>query len=251
MCGRFALIDDPALIADYFAVEDVEPFPPRYNIAPTQPVLIIRPKAKVTGGDNAPNREVLLVRWGLLPTWLKDPKGFPLLINARSETAAAKPSFKAAMRHRRILFAASGFYEWKRHDGKALQAFWVTNQTGGPIAFAGVMETWTGPDGEEIDTAAILTTASKGAVADVHDRMPVAIEPENFSRWLDCKNSEPRDVADLYGAMGDDFYKPIPVSDAVNKVANSSPELLSQVPLKAAEPKPVKPKDDNPQLSLL
>jgi putative SOS response-associated peptidase YedK len=229
MCGRFALIADPKLVEDVFALLDIAPFPPRYNIAPTQPVLVIR--ARPSGGEgNAPDREAMLARWGLLPGWVKDLKGFPTLINARSETAAEKPAFRNAMRHRRVLFPASGFYEWKRDEKeKPLQAYWVRPKRGQVAAFAGLMETWAGPDGSEIDTACLLTTEAKGPIAKVHDRMPVLIQPEDFARWLDCRTLEPRDVASLMAGAASDYGDPVPVSNAVNKVANMGAELIEPV----------------------
>jgi putative SOS response-associated peptidase YedK len=229
MCGRFALIADPKLVEDVFALFDIAPFPPRYNIAPTQPVLVIR--ARPSGGEgNTPDREAMLARWGLLPGWVKDLKGFPTLINARSETASEKPAFRNAMRHRRVLFPASGFYEWKRDArDKPLQAYWVKPKRGRIAAFAGLMETWAGPDGSEIDTACLLTTEAKGGIAKVHDRMPVLVQPEDFARWLDCRMLEPRDVQPLMAGHDDDFGEPIPVSSAVNKVANMGAELIEPV----------------------
>jgi putative SOS response-associated peptidase YedK len=231
MCGRFAFIADPKIIEDVFALLDIDPFPPRYNIAPTQPVLIIRPRpSKPQDGSNAPEREAMLARWGLLPSWLKDPKGFPTLINARSETAAEKPAFRAAMRHRRVILPASGFYEWKRDaKDKPLQAYWVKPKRGGVAAFAALMETWLAPDGSEIDTAAVLTTEAKGPIAGVHDRMPVLLKPEDFARWLDVKGHEPRMVADLLSGDASDYDVPQPVSNAVNKVANTGADLITEV----------------------
>jgi putative SOS response-associated peptidase YedK len=230
MCGRFALIADAKTVVELFSVLDVVPFPPRYNIAPTQPVLVVRAAARSDAASNRPEREAVLARWGLLPGWLKELKGFPTLINARSETAAEKPAFRAAMRHRRVLFPVSGFYEWKRDDkDKPLQAYWVKPKRGQVAAFAGLMETWMGADGSEIDTACILTTEAKGPIASVHDRMPVLIQPEDFARWLDCRTQEPRDVTDLMAGASDDYAVPVPVSNAVNKVANTGPDLIEAV----------------------
>ena len=266
MCGRFALIADAGALEEAFSVLDVDPFPPRYNIAPTQPVLVVRSRPGGGGGANRPDREAVLVRWGLLPGWLKDTKGFPTLINARAETAAEKPAFRAAMRHRRVLFPASGFYEWKRDaKGKPLQAYWVKPKRGQVAAFAGLMETWATADGSEIDTACILTTEAKGPIAKVHDRMPVALQPEDFARWLDCAHTEPRDVADLMAGHDDDYAEPVAVSSAVNKVANTGADLIEPVaahPDAAAAPparSPASPKpprgenddDDSGQMSLL
>jgi hypothetical protein len=132
MCGRFSLLQSPEEVEAFFALEGLEAFPPRYNIAPTQPILVIAAGPPREPGSNRPDREAHLVRWGLLPSWVKDPKEFPLLINARGETAATKASFRAAMRHRRALIPASGFYEWKRDkDTGQKQAYWVRPAGGG------------------------------------------------------------------------------------------------------------------------
>lgn len=230
MCGRFSLVHSPEDVQAFFALEGVEQFPPRYNIAPTQPVLTVVASPTPDKGSNRPDRQAALMRWGFLPGWVKDPKEFPLLINARSETAAEKNSFRAAMRHRRCLIAASGFYEWQRHkETKQSQAWWVPRADGGVAAFAGLHETWIGVDGSEIDTVAILTTEATPEFAVIHNRMPVVIEEQDFSRWMDCKTQEPRHVADLLTAPRDGYFAPVPVSDAVNKVANSGPEIQERV----------------------
>jgi putative SOS response-associated peptidase YedK len=229
MCGRFALVQSPRDLEEIFAVAGLEPFPPRYNIAPTQPVLTVVAAPPREPGSNLPDRRALLARWGLIPGWAKNPNDLPLLFNARSETAAEKAAFRAAMRHRRALIPASGFYEWRREKGRTGQAYWVRPKAGGAIAFAGLMETWLEPGGSEIDTAAILTTAANRDLAGIHDRMPVVIGPADFSRWLDCVNNEPRDVAGLMQPAEPGFFEAIPVSSAVNKVANVGPELQERV----------------------
>lgn len=240
MCGRFALIQGATVVEDGFGVAGVEAFPPRYNIAPTQPVLVVAAGAAREPGSNQPQRQAMLVRWGFIPSWVKDSAQFPLLINARAETAATKASFKAAMRHRRVLVPASGFYEWKGTGRKNAQPYWVRPRQGGVVAFGGLMETWAEPGGAEIDTAAILTCAANSAIAHIHERMPVVVRPEHFSRWLDCVGNEPRDVADIVRPIESDFFEAIPVSDRVNKVANAGPELQEPV-----EPAASPPPDEN------
>ncbi|MEF0939325.1 SOS response-associated peptidase [Rhizobium sp. BR 362] len=240
MCGRFALMETEMKVRELLGYLEHEDFPARYNIAPTQPILVVVSGDRQERGSNLPDRRALLVRWGFTPAWVKDPKEFPLLINARAETAIGKASFRAAMRHRRILIPASGFYEWHRpskESGEKSQAYWIRPRHGGVIAFAGLMETWSSADGSEVDTGAILTTAANRAMRPIHDRMPVVIKPEDFTRWLDCKTQEPREVLDLMVPVQEDFFEAIPVSDRVNKVANMGPEL--QVPV-AIEP-PAKP----------
>lgn len=220
MCGRFALAASPEEVADFLELEALEEFPPRYNIAPTQPVLMV-----VDGP--AGRREGVLVRWGLVPSWVKDPAAFSLLINARAETAVEKPAFRNAMRHRRALIPASGFYEWHRPaDRKApRQPYWIRPRGGGIVVFGGLMETWSSSDGSEIDTGAILTTSANPALENIHHRMPLVIAPEHFARWLDCRNYRPQDVADLLVPADPDLFEAIPVSDRVNSVANSGPDI--------------------------
>lgn len=174
----------------------------------------------------------------------------PLLINARSETAAEKASFRAAMRHRRALIPASGFYEWKRFGPGQAQAYWVKPRDGGIVAFGGLMETWAEPGGSEMDTAAILTTPANERIAHIHHRMPVVIKPVDFDRWLDCIGNEPRDVAELMRPVEPDFFEAVPVSDAVNKVANSGPEIQERVEPMEEPVAGVKPKPDDGQMSL-
>ncbi|MGB7433032.1 MAG: SOS response-associated peptidase [Ahrensia sp.] len=230
MCGRFSLNHPPEEIVSTFGLADVERFPPRYNIAPTQPVLVVSAAPAQMPGSNRPDREAGLMRWGLLPSWVKDPKDFPTLINARSETAATKPSFRAAMRHRRCIVPASGFYEWQRNtQTKQSQAWWVPRSNGDVAAFAALHETYIGHDGSEIDTVAILTTEATGTFAQIHNRIPVVLSPADFARWMDCKTQEPRDVADLLREPPLDYFQPVPVSDAVNKVANSGPHIQQAV----------------------
>jgi putative SOS response-associated peptidase YedK len=229
MCGRFALTQNVDANEEVFAVPGIEEFPARYNIAPTQPILLVTAGYGRATGSNLPDRRALLVRWGLMPAWAKNPGEMPLLINARSETASEKPAFQTAMRHRRSLIPASGFYEWKRDGSGNSQPYWVRPRHGGVIAFAGLMETWSEPGGSEIDTGAILTTAAKGNIAEIHHRTPVVVAPRDFERWLDCRRQEPRDVVELMRPPEPDFFEVIPVSDKVNKVTNTGPEIQEAV----------------------
>ncbi len=255
MCGRFALTADRRVVEEFLAMLFEEDAPARYNIAPTQPILVVISSDKQSPGSNMPERRAMLARWGFIPGWVKDPRDFPLLINARAETAAEKASFRAAMRHRRVLIPASGFYEWHRpskESGEKAQAYWIRPRRQEVVAFAGLMETWSSADGSEVDTAAILTTSANAAMAPIHDRMPVVIRQEDFSRWLDCKTQEPRDVVKFMRPIEDDFFEAIPVSDLVNKVANMGPDV--QAPAGPALEKPApskrKPSSDDSQLTL-
>jgi putative SOS response-associated peptidase YedK len=221
MCGRYALIASPEEIRALMGYLDLDEFPPRHNIAPTQPVAIVR----LERGE----RRFALARWGLVPSWVKDPKTFTLLFNARSEGAAEKPSFRGALRYRRCLFPASGFYEWRRGPGKEKQPFWIHPKGGGIVAFAGLWETWSDPGGGEIDSACILTTAANRTIAPIHDRMPVVVAPEDFARWLDVGEYSPAAVADLMRPAPDDLFEAMEVSKAVNAARNDSPALIEPI----------------------
>lgn len=248
MCGRFVLQDSAEEIIEAFALDGLDELKPRYNIAPTQAILTVRSRA-VPEGSNAPPREAVAMRWGLLPSWVKDPKDFPLLINARSETAATKASFRSAMRRGRILVPASGFYEWKRTEpesgkGKAtIEPFWVRPREGGVIAFAGLSET-NEAGGTPLDTAAIMTVDANDAFRPIHHRMPVVVHADDFDRWLDCEDHDPSAVADILRTPEPDFFEAVPVSDAVNKVRNQGPELIERVD--RASPEPLAPRQDEP-----
>jgi putative SOS response-associated peptidase YedK len=253
MCGRYALTEAPERVREFLALAELEDFPARYNIAPTQPILVVVSGDRQNLGSNLPDRRALLVRWGLMPGWVKDPKEFPLLLNARSETAISKASFKTAMRHRRVLIPATGFYEWHRPDtGEKSQPYWIRPKNGGIVAFAGLMETWSSADGSEVDTGAILTVGANRSLARIHDRMPVVIAPEDFARWLDCRTQEPRAVKDLMVPAQEDFFEAVAVADLVNKVANVGPELQAAVVPGLALPqmKPQKPPKSDSQMSL-
>ncbi len=228
MCGRYALTLPLEAVRALFAAEAPDqPFPPRYNIAPTQPIPVVHP-----GGDGG--RVLTLMRWGLLPSWVKDPASFTLLINARIETAADKPAFRAAMRRRRCLVPASGFYEWQKRGTGPKQPY-LLKPSGEPLfAFAGIHETWTGPDGEEMDTACILTRDANAALAPIHDRMPVVVPPEAWAAWLDCADVDVAEALGLLEPTPDDYFEAIPVGTAVNSARNEGPHL--QAPLDAEAP---------------
>ncbi len=245
MCGRIGLMVPWEQLFEYFSLirpTHMSPqMPPRYNIAPTQPIAVVH---ETNGGE----RVAQLVRWGLVPAWVKDPAEFTLLINARSETAAEKPSFRTAMRHRRVLIPVSGFYEWKRFGkGRKSQPYWVRPRDCGIVAFGGLMETYADANGSEIDTGCILTTAANETFAPVHHRLPLVIKREDFARWLDCRSQEPRDVADLLTPIDDDYFELVPVGDAVNKVVNNSPAIQERVDIAATD---ADTSNDDTQLSM-
>jgi putative SOS response-associated peptidase YedK len=177
MCGRFALIAPGAVLAEQFGLPEEPPIAPRYNIAPTQPVAAVREAA---GGG----RELTHFHWGLIPFWAKDPSMSARMINARSETVAEKPAFRAAFRYRRCLVPADGFFEWQKRNGRK-QPIYIHGADGRPLAIAGIWERWLAPDGSEIESCSLLTTRPNALVAPIHDRMPVLIEPEDYATWLD------------------------------------------------------------------
>lgn len=217
MCGRYTVTSAPEAIRALFRYEERPNFPPRYNIAPTQPIAIVR----LIDGQ----RQFALVRWGLLPSWVKDPKTFSLLINARGESVSTKPAFRAAMKRRRCLIPADGFYEWKPVGGRK-QPYYVRAKSGEPIAFAGLWETWTGPNGEELDTAAIVTTGANRTLLPIHDRMPVIVPQDAFDLWLNTDEVDARTAEAVIHPAPDNLLEAYPVSTAVNRTANDNPKLL-------------------------
>ena len=234
MCGRYAVTSAPEAIRALFGYPEQPNFPPRYNVAPTQPIAIVR---LVDG-----KRQFALVRWGLLPSWVKDPKNFALLINARGESLTEKPAFPAAVKRRRCLIPADGFYEWKA-AGQRKQPYYVRAKSGAPLAFAGLWETWMGPNGEEMETAAIVTTRANRTLAPIHERMPVVVPPEAFDLWLDCAKVDAETAAVLIVPAADDLLEAYEVSTAVNRTANDNAKLIERWSAPAeAEPAPVAPR---------
>jgi len=228
MCGRFAITLPPEAVRQYFAFAEHPNFPARYNIAPTQPIPVVFAAAHSHGRD----RHFQLVRWGLWPSFVKDPREFPLIINARAEGIAAKPSFRAALKRRRWIAIADGLYEWRKPPGGTRAAktpFLIRRRSGEPLAFAALGETWSDPNGGDIDTACIVTTRANGLMSQVHDRMPVILEPGDFSRWLDCDGVPTGEAEALLKPAGEGVLEMVPVSTAVNRVANDDASL--QAPL--------------------
>lgn len=219
MCGRYAITKAPDAMRRLFGYPEQPNFPARYNVAPTQPIPIVR----LFEGK----RQFVLVRWGLIPAWVKDPKTFTLLINARGETVNDKPAFRNAMKYRRCLVPADGFYEWKR-SGATKRPFFVTQKGDTPFAFAGLWESWIGPNGEEVETAAIVTTVASRSIAHIHDRMPVMLPPDAFEMWLDCRNVDAQTAAALITPVADDLLEAREVSSRVNRVVNDTPDLVEQ-----------------------
>jgi putative SOS response-associated peptidase YedK len=232
MCGRFVITSPPAALRQVFGYHEQPNFPPRYNIAPTQPIPV------VTTDNGA--KHFRLMRWGLLPAWVKDPRNFTLVINARAETLEEKPAFRNAIRRRRCLIPADGYFEWQVFDQRK-RPYFIHRRDGEPFGMAGLAETWIGPNGEELDTVAIVTAAASADLAVLHHRVPVTIRREDFDRWLDCGA---HDVAmALLTAPREGEFAWHEVSTRVNRVANDDAQLILPITpeqMAAEEAKPVK-----------
>ncbi len=222
MCSRYSLTSPPEAVRSYFRHRTEHDFPPRYNIAPTQPVGIVRVEPDGSRGFH-------LVRWGLLPPWVKDPSSFATLINARAETAHEKPSFRGALRHKRCLVPADAFYEWTGPVGHK-RPFLIRPKSGGLMAFAGLSESWLGADGSEIDTMAILTVAANTTVGTIHDRMPAILAPSQFDAWLDCRSVDIKPAAAMLMPAADDLLELVEVSSRLNSVRNEGADLQQPAP---------------------
>jgi putative SOS response-associated peptidase YedK len=248
MCGRYVIKTTPDLMRQLLGYPELPNFPPRYNIAPTQPVPIVR--------LNEGKRQFALVRWGLIPGWVKDPRGFSLLHVARSETVNEKPAFRYAMKRRRCLIPADGFYEWNESGRK--EPYFVHAKSGGMIAFAGLWESWMGPNGEEVDSAVIVTVPANALLAPVCDRMPAIVPPEAFDLWLDGAHVDAETAVAMLAPAPDDLLALYEVATAVNRTINDGPELIAPStsppepePTAAAPVKrPRGPKKDERQSSL-
>jgi putative SOS response-associated peptidase YedK len=229
MCGRFAITLTPEAYRAAYGYEEQPNFPPRYNVAPTQPIALVH--------ADGPTRRFRLARWGFLPGWVKDPKAFPLVINARGETLLEKPTFRAALKRRRCIVLADGFYEWRR-EGKAKAPFLIRRTDRGPLHFAGLWETYGDPQGGEIDTAAIVTTDANGIMSAVHDRMPALLDEAGVAAWLDVGGVEDRDAIRLVRPSPDHWLDLVPVSPRVNNVRNDDPGVQEPLAAPAAAPTP-------------
>jgi putative SOS response-associated peptidase YedK len=220
MCGRFAIIQTPEVLKEAFGYDDTPNFPPRYNIAPTQPVPVVHMQEGL--------RRFTLMRWGFIPGWVKDIKQYPLVINIRSETAREKASFRSAFIRRRALLPADGFYEWQRID-KTSRPFLLRRPDRGMFAFAALWETWSSSDGSEIDTVALLNTTANGVISAIHHRSPVILQPDCYDAWLD-PHTQPDNAYRMLQPPPDDFFEMIPLGVAINKVANDGPYVQEKQP---------------------
>ena len=223
MCGRFTLFEPDKVLAREFGVSGIPLLSPRYNIAPSQPVAAVRAAPAGTG------RELALLRWGLIPSWSKDPAIGNRLINARAETASQKPSFRNAFKRHRCLIPASGFYEWQRRELRK-QPFYIRMHDGAPFAFAGLWDRWESPDKGVIETCTILTTATNALLAPIHDRMPVILPPGKYDQWLDPSLQDPDSLAPLLVPFPPEDMAAFPVSPRVNAPSTDDEGCIAPLP---------------------
>ncbi len=225
MCGRFTLAADTKKLAEAFAGFEIpENLPPRYNVAPSQPIAVVA---------NNGQRQVEFFQWGLIPSWAKDPAIGNQMINARAETLAEKPSFKNAYRRRRCLILADGFYEWrapssKEGAGGGKIPMYIRLESGQPFAFAGLWEMWRAAE-DAILSCTIITTAPNELMAQIHNRMPVILPPSAYEQWLDPAERNPDDFNSLLKPYPAELMMAYPVSRLVNSPKNDSPELIEPV----------------------
>jgi putative SOS response-associated peptidase YedK len=223
MCGRYRLSRRKQIVEEYFdAVSGEEDWAPRFNIAPTQPIPVIRQNPK------EPIRELSLMRWGLIPSWAKDSSVAAKMINARSETATTKPAFRDAMKSRRCLIPADGFYEWMR-TGKTKQPYCFEVNEGELFAFAGIWDRWRDAGGTVLETCSILTT--NAVTSAVHDRMPVILDPDGYDMWLDPGMKNADTASELLKPLDARLMRCYPVSTRINQVVNDDEECSRPVEL--------------------
>jgi len=221
MCGRYSLSQASDVITATFDLADVPSVAPRYNIAPTQPVAVIRTSEAI-------DREFTYLHWGLIPSWSKDPAIGARLINARSETVAEKPSFRSAFKRRRCLLIADGFYEWHRTaDGK--QPYYFHLDAHQPFGFAGLWEHWETGAGDVIESCTILTTVANDVLSPIHDRMPVILHPQDYELWLDPQMQQTDRLQPLLRPYAAEAMNSHPVSTKVNNPRNDTADCVQPV----------------------
>jgi putative SOS response-associated peptidase YedK len=225
MCGRYRLSRRKQLVEEYFDCgPSDDDWSPRYNIAPTQPVAVIRQHPK------EPIRELSVMKWGLIPHWAKDSSGAAGMINARSETASTKPAFRDPLMRRRCLIPADGFYEWQRR-ARAKQPFCFEVNDGDLFAFAGLWDGWKDPNGNWVKTCSILTTTPNAVTSTIHDRMPVILDPDNYDLWLDPGMQNVAAASELLKPYDARLMRGYPVNTRINHVANDDEECSAPVEL--------------------
>jgi len=227
MCGRYKLSRRKQIVEEYFDCGSEEPdWTPRYNIAPTQPVPVIRQNPK------EPVRQLSMMMWGLIPSWAPKPSFAASIINARSETAATKPAFCDALKSRRCLIPADGFYEWKKIGkkiGKGKQPYCCEVNEGELFAFAGIWDRWKDPSDQWIKSCSILTTTPNAVTSAVHDRMPVILDPDGYDLWLDPGMKDVSAASDLLKPYDSRRMRCFPISTRINRVVNDDEECCAPV----------------------
>ena len=218
MCGRFTSLLSPELLTVIYEIFAPEKVIPRYNIAPTQEVQVVR--EAVDGSRILSN-----VRWGLVPHWAKDTSSGSKMINARSETVHEKPSFRLAIKTRRCIVPASGFFEWAMTPNGKIPHY-ITTQDGSPFSFAGIWENWKTHDGNSLETCSILTTEANSLMKSIHDRMPVILHRGKFDRWLDPEETDPLHLQHFYKPYPSELMQLWPVSTLVNSSRNDNPACI-------------------------
>jgi putative SOS response-associated peptidase YedK len=225
MCGRYRLSRRKQLVDEYFgSVSGEEEWNPRYNVAPTQTVPVIRQNPK------EPVRELSLMRWGLVPSWAKDSSVAAMMINARSETASTKPAFRDALKSRRCLIPADAFYEWQK-TGKAKQPYCFEVNEGELFAFAGLWDRLKDAGGKTVETCVILTTTPNSVTSAIHDRMPVILDPDSYELWLDPGMQNLGAASELLKPYDARLMRCYPVSNRLNHVANDDAACTAPVEL--------------------
>lgn len=227
MCGRFVAVTDPDGLARFMVVDErkAPDLEPNYNVAPTQQVHAV--------AEHDDRRHLVAFRWGLVPSWAKDPRIGNRLINARSESVATKNAFRSPLRKRRCLIPVDGFYEWQRNEGGGKVPHLIYRADGAPLAFAGLWSVWQDPeepDAEPLRTCTILTTGANDMMRRLHDRMPVILEPDAWDRWLDRDTQDPAEIADLLVPADSRLLGAYPVSAEVNNPRNNHEGLLEPIP---------------------
>ncbi len=235
MCGRFTSTSPVEALATTFRVDEVrtDAAPPRYNVAPTQPVLAVATRHARDDGDQFV-RSLGTFRWGLVPSWANDPSVGNRMINARAESVATKPAYRSALRSRRCLIPADDFYEWETRPGrKAKQPWAIRPESGEPMALAGLWEVWrdrTDPDTDLLRTCVVVTTGANDALSAIHGRMPVVLSQDHWDRWLDPSFDDRESLQRMLVPAPAEWFVTNAVSTAVNTVANDGPELLEALP---------------------
>ena len=234
MCGRAILVTSVSEIAEIFDVAPVDIGPPRFNLAPGQPAVVVRNQKKRKEEDGAPaappKQELALLRWGLVPRWADSTKIGGRLVQARAETVATTPAYRGAFKWRRCLFVADGFYEWKSEGAgkkKVRIPHRLRRSDAAPFAIAALWDRWKSKDGEVLDTCAVVTTEARGVVASIHDRMPLVLDEADRARWLTGSEEEARAmVADGPTIAAITSFDVVPVSTWVNDVKHDDPRCL-------------------------